>query len=288
MSWYDYRDAYKPYVSVAQKRANAQREVEKLSKHGHTVSPVVIEGRKITRTFWGNAWCKNLQEYSDFASRLPRGRSYVCNGCVVDLQIEPGRVRARVMGSSLYKIDIKIDPLPKEQWAAVKWACAGQIGSLVELLQGKLSKSVMEVVTAPGTGLFPKPREIDLDCSCPDWADMCKHVAAVLYGVGARLDDQPELLFKLRQVDHMELIAAAPETAVPSAPAKGKAKRLAANELADVFGIELDETPAAAKADAPPSAPKPVKRRQSSAKKKPGASGPAAKRTPPRRKRPSK
>jgi uncharacterized Zn finger protein len=153
----------------------------------------------------------------------------------------------------------------------VKAACAGQIGSLVELLQGKLSKSVMEVVTAPGTGLFPKPREIHLDCSCPDWADMCKHVAAVLYGVGARLDDQPELLFKVRQVDHMELIAAAPEAAVPRAPAKGKAKRLAASELADVFGIELDEAPAAVTAEVPTLVPKPVARRQRGAKKEPAA-----------------
>jgi uncharacterized Zn finger protein len=236
MSWW----GYKPYVSVAQKRAKAERELQKLAKTGRAASPVIVEGRTITRTFWGKAWAKNLEAYSDFASRLPRGRSYVCNGCVLDLQIEAGRVRALVMGSDLYEIDVKIAPLPKEQWAAVKSACAGQIGSLVELLQGKLSKSVMEVVTAPGTGLFPKPKEIALDCSCPDWADMCKHVAAVLYGVGTRLDDQPELLFKLRGVDHLELIAAAPEVAVPAAPAKGKAKRLAASELADVFGIEFD------------------------------------------------
>jgi len=255
MSWYDYD--YRPYVSVAQRRAKAAREVEKLKKKGRAVSPVVIEGQKIARTFWGKAWCDNLESYSDFASRLPRGRSYVKNGSVCDLQIEPGRIEALVCGTEVYRISIKIKPLPPETWRAIKSEVAGKIGSLVELLQGKLSQGVMEVVTRRDGGLFPKPREIDMDCSCPDWAGMCKHLAATLYGVGARLDHQPELLFKLRQVDHLELITEA-GTAGAAAGKKTptRAKTIAAADLADVFGIAVEP---AAPAEAP--TPKtPVKR----------------------------
>jgi uncharacterized Zn finger protein len=234
---------FRPYVSVAQRKAKAAREVAKLKKKGRTITPVVVEGRAIATTFWGKAWCDNLESYSDFANRLPRGRTYVRNGSVCDLQIEAGRVTAMVCGSELYRITIKIEPLAAATWKAVKAACAGQIGSLVELLQGRLSKGVMEVVTRPGEGLFPRPREIKLSCSCPDWADLCKHVAAALYGVGARLDERPELLFTLRQVDHLELVAEAGDAAVRAPGAGGApsgAKTIDAGDLADVFGIELD------------------------------------------------
>jgi uncharacterized Zn finger protein len=231
--WYQFR----PYVSVAKRRAQAAREVEKRKKKGEAIAPIVIEGRTIANTFWGNAWCENLESYSDYANRLPRGRTYVRNGSVVHLQIDPGKITALVSGSSLYKVTISIEPLPAGHWRAIKSRCGGEIGSLVELLQGKLSKGVMDIVTAHEGGLFPKPREIKLACSCPDWAGMCKHVAAVLYGVGTRLDHQPELLFHLRKVDHLELI----EEAVPRAGKKTatKKKTLAKDDLAGIFGIEL-------------------------------------------------
>src|SRR5262245_10633830 len=200
--WFEFR----PYVPVAQRRAQAAREVEKRRKAGKAVSPVVIEGRAIANTFWGKAWCDNLESYSDFENRLPRGRTYVRNGSVVDLQIQPGKVTALVSGSELYEVRVDIATLPSAEWSSIKSRCAGQIGSLVELLQGKLSKGVIEIVTAHNGGLFPRPREIEMSCSCPDWAGMCKHIAAVLYGVGARLDHEPEMLFLLRNVDHQELI----------------------------------------------------------------------------------
>jgi uncharacterized Zn finger protein len=224
---------------VAQRRAQALREIAKRNKKGQKLSPIVIQGRDIAQTFWGSAWCDNLESYSDYANRLPRGRSYVRNGSVVDLQIHPGKISALVMGSSLYKVEIQILPVASTVWRTLKGRCAGQIGSLVELLQGRLSQQVMDLVTAHEGGLFPKPREIKLSCSCPDWAGMCKHVAAVLYGVGARLDQQPELLFTLRKVDHLELI----EEALPQAGKKqttGK-KTLRESELAGVFDIELAE-----------------------------------------------
>ncbi|HLW68422.1 MAG TPA: SWIM zinc finger family protein [Gemmataceae bacterium] len=235
MSWYY---GFRPYVPVAQRRQQALQEVAKRLKKGQTVSPVRIEGRAITVTFWGQAWCTNLESYSDFENRLPRGRSYVRNGSVIDLKIEEGRIQALVQGSSLYKIQIDIAALPKPHWLALKRRCAGQIGSLVELLQGKLSKGVMEQVTNREQGLFPKPKEIEMECSCPDFAGMCKHLAAVMYGVGNRLDSSPELLFLLRRVDHTELI----EQAIPAAPVKTKrcAPTIAAEELGAIFNIEID------------------------------------------------
>ena len=183
--------------------------MEKLKKKGRTISPVVIEGRTIARNFWGKAWCENLERYSDYANRLPRGRTYVRNGSVVDLQIERGQVRAMVSGSDIYSVKIEIGTVSQARWKAICKDCLGSVGSLVELLQGKLSKNVMERVCREGDGLFPSPREIKMTCSCPDWAGMCKHVAAVLYGAGARLDVAPDLLFTLRGVDRSELIAGA-------------------------------------------------------------------------------
>ncbi len=245
MGWYDY-GYFKPYVSVAERRAKAAKEMAKLAKKGRVVTPVKLDGKKITTTFWGNAWCENLEAYSDFESRLPRGRTYVRNGSVVDLQIQPGLITAIVSGSELYKVKIKIDPLDKKTWSNLKRECGGKIGSLIELLQGRLSQGVMELVTRPGKGLFPKPAEIDMHCSCPDGAYMCKHIAAVLYGVGARLDQHPELLFSLRNVDHTELIDAA---GAPTITTRGPSKQtIAPADLADVFGIELEPAPTDAKA----------------------------------------
>jgi uncharacterized Zn finger protein len=253
MAWYE----YKPYVSVAQRRAQAARELAKRQKNGHAVFPVQIEGRAITSTFWGQAWCTNLESYSDFANRLPRGRTYVRNGSVVDLKIEKGRVKALVSGSELYEIQIHIAPLPKPHWLALKKQCAGQIGSLVELLQGKLSKGVMELVTNRERGLFPKPKEITMRCSCPDYAGMCKHLAAVMYGAGHRLDSSPELLFLLRGVDHSELI----EHAIPAAPPKVKrgAPTIAAADLGAIFDIEIDAAPVAHASSAARGKPAPKK-----------------------------
>ena len=200
----------------------------------------------IASTFWGRAWCDNLESYSDFSNRLPRGRTYVRNGSVVDLQIEPGKITSIVSGSSLYRIAIKIRPLAAPRWKKLKQQCGAGIGSVVELLQGRLSSSVMAVVTSHDSGLFPAPAEIEMSCSCPDWAGMCKHVAATLYGVGNRLDRQPELFFKLRQVDHLELIAEAGREAPK--PKGARRKTIAKDQLANVFGIELETEGATADA----------------------------------------
>ena len=270
MRW-DY--GFAPYVPVAERRRQAQRELEKMRKKGLVVQPIRIDGRIIAKTFWGKAWCENLESYSDYENRLPRGRTYARNGSVVHLEIQPGKISAHVSGSELYSVEIMISSLPDPHWKSVKGQCAGQIGSLVELLQGRLSKSVMDVVTQRGGGLFPKPAEIKMKCSCPDSARMCKHIAAVMYGIGARLDDKPELLFLLRKVDHLELIAGAVDGApIGAGKSRGK-KTIAVGDLADVFGIEMAET-------VTPAEPSPAAIAKTPAKSRVGAS------TTPKKKKP--
>jgi uncharacterized Zn finger protein len=236
--WYDFR----PYVPVAERRRKAAREMEKLKRKGHAVSPVVIDGRTIARTFWGKSWCDNLERYSDFSNRLPRGRTYVRNGSIVDLQVAPGEVKALVSGSSIYKVAVKVSAVPEAHWHSICADCAGAIDSLVELLQGRFSKGVMERICHPKTGLFPAPAEIKFSCSCPDWASMCKHVAAVLYGIGARLDAQPELVFLLRDVDHQDLIAKAGSGVCLSKKGPSTERVLAGEGLSELFGLDMADS----------------------------------------------
>jgi len=233
---------WRPYVSAAQRRGQALREMAKLKKKGRQTSPVVIEGRTIAATFWGEAWCDNLERYSDFANRLPRGRTYVRNGSVVDLQVTPGRVTALVSGSTMYDVQVTVAPVPRGRWTAICKDCSGAIDSLVELLQGRFSTGVMTRLCEEKTGLFPSPREILFTCSCPDWASMCKHVAAVLYGIGARLDHQPELLFTLRKVDRQDLITKAGSDLSKKRKKPAGAKVLASDDLSEMFGIEMAPT----------------------------------------------
>ena len=230
---------WKPYVPAAARRRKAEREVAKRKKEGRAVSPVVIEGRAIAKTFWGKSWCENLERYSDFENRLPRGRTYVRNGSVVDLQISAGAIHALVSGSELYEVRLTVTPVAKARWKAICEDCGGAIDSLVELLQGRLSKGVMERMCREQHGLFPTPDEIRLACSCPDWAGMCKHVAAVLYGVGARLDHQPELLFRLRGVDEKELIVQAGQAIPLGGQMPAAARVLGGEDLADIFGLDM-------------------------------------------------
>lgn len=227
-----------PYVPVAQKRAKAVKYLQKAKSKGKACHPVVITGRQIAITFWGKAWCDNLENYSDYSNRLPRGRTYVRNGSVLDLQISKGIILAQVMGSYLYEVCIKMKAMSTNKWAALVKKCSGKIESLIELLEGRFSNAVMSVIIDKENGLFPRPNEIEMQCSCPDGVGMCKHIAAVLYGVGAWLDQQPEKLFTLRHVDHLELIAQASADSVIPAPKAG-VDTLENSDLSALFGIEM-------------------------------------------------
>ena len=235
-----YDDHWPRYVSVAERKRKVEKQVASLKKKGKVFNPVVVGGRSISTTFWGKAWCENLESYSDYSNRLPRGRSYVRNGSVIDLQVEKGKIYAQVMGSSLYQVVITIEPMARDKWEHLIRICSGKIDSLIELLQGKFSKAVMEIMTERENGLFPKPREISLRCSCPDSARMCKHLAATLYGVGAALDTHPEWLFSLRNVDHLELLSSANvEEALTQKTSS--TKQLDDKDLSSIFGIDIEE-----------------------------------------------
>ncbi len=271
MSFY----AWKPYVPVAKRRAQAEKVAAKAAKGGAALTPVRASGNKIATTFWGRAWCDNLERYSDFSNRLPRGRTYLRNGSVIDLKIEGGEVKAQVAGSSLYTTVVRVAAVPPGQWREISAECAGSIDSVVELLRGKLSQAVMGRICKPGTGLFPAPKEISFDCSCPDWASMCKHVAAVLYGVGVRLDEQPELLFRLRNVDAADLVAQASAGLTPHQKRPAPARVLDDSRLADMFGIDIAAGPAQPIAGTPPK--KTVAK--ATKKKAPGAVSESARKT---------
>ena len=247
MSYYGY-GGWASYESVAQRRAKALREITRLTKQGRSLAPVTIEGRKIATTFWGKSWCDNLESYRDVAYRLDRGRSYVRNGLVIDLHIAERKITAMVSGTAIYQVAITIDPVAGAHWKSIRKDCAGGIDSLVALLQGRLSQPVMERMCRQGQGLFPRPEEIHFKCSCPDYALMCKHVSAVLYGVGARLDSQPDLLFRLRAVDEKELVAGL-DAVLPTA--KPGRKVLRADDLSAMFGLDM-----AANAPEPAASPK--------------------------------
>ena len=239
MSWYT---KFAPYVPVAERKRRAENEIEKLKQQGLICQPIIIEGRSIANTFWGKAWCKNLEFYSDYANRLPRGRSYLRNGSVIDLQVAAGTITARVCGYSSFFVNIMIAKVAEPKWHALLKECAGKIDSLIELLQGKFSKSVMQIITDANKGLFPHPKEIHMSCSCPDWADMCKHVAAVLYGIGARLDHHPEELFLLRQADHLELISSATSASFAQQAVGQSDDILENSNLSSLFGIDISDS----------------------------------------------
>ena len=228
------------YVTAAERRRKAEHAVAALVRSGARLSPIVVEGRQMTSTFWGKAWCQNLERYSDFANRLPRGRSYVRHGAVIDLQITPGTVAARVSGTDIYRVEVSVSAVPASRWSAICRDCAGEIDSVVALLQGKLSDRTMARLCDRGAGLFPSPREITLRCSCPDRAALCKHLAAVLYGIGVRLDREPELLFVLRKVNQQDLVAEVGATLERGARKPRNARVLEA-DLSEVFGIEISD-----------------------------------------------
>ena len=275
--WNNYDDYYPRYVPAAERKQAAQAKLKKLMAKGEKLSPVVIEGRAIAKTFWGKAWCDNVESYHDYESRLPRGRSYVRQGAVIDLQIEKGRITAKVQGSELYEINISIKELPGEKWERIKKSCAGKIASLIDLIQGKLSPEIIALLCRKDEGLFPSPKEIKLICNCPDWADLCKHLAAVLYGVGARLDAQPELFFLLRGVDQNELFSA--DFANDLADS-GTASAISGGDLGSIFGIELDnlDTDIAGMPDEAAVAEAPKKRGRPAKSAKPEKAKPASSR----------
>jgi uncharacterized Zn finger protein len=259
---YDGYSDFPVYVSAAEKREKAEKSLAKLKKKNPSINPVIIEGRAIAANWWGKSWNKNLEGYADYSNRIGRGRSYVRSGAVLDLQILPGEITALVQGtrSRPYSVTIKITEITPAVWEGLKKACAGKLDSLPELLAGKFPRALGELFTERGKGLFPSPRQISFSCTCPDRASMCKHVAAALYGVSARLDTEPGLFFKLRKVEIKDLVS---ETVQSKSQelldrAKKKSSRVMEDsDLSAVFGIQLDEGPESASETVSPKAVSP-------------------------------
>jgi len=228
------------FDEVQEQKARVQRDIAKRVGRGEVFDKLEVPqgSKKLATTFWGKAWCDHLQSYQEYDHRLPRGRSYLRQGNVYQLKIGPGLVSAMVAGSELYETSVHIKPLATEVWQDVVEACAGQVGSMLDLLAGKLGDGVLRVFTDPEAGIFPQSKEIRFDCSCPDHADMCKHVAAVLYGVGVLLDAQPELFFTLRSVDGAELLATSREGMVQDLTVESEGG-LEGEDLSALFGIDL-------------------------------------------------
>jgi uncharacterized Zn finger protein len=239
---------YAPYVSVAQKRARAEKKLKQLKKKMPDIRPVVLQGNSLARTWWAKSWNRNLERYADFANRIGRGRSYLSHGAVLDLKMAPGKVKALVLGSAPepYEVAVEIQPIDRRRLQAIEKECRDHLKSLQELLAGKFSESLGGLFFAEKTGLFPTPKEISFECSCPDWASMCKHVAAVLYGIGARFDEDPALFFTLRGVAIEDLVAGAVKDRTEDLLKKTKrqsGKVIADDDLAELFGIDMDGKP---------------------------------------------
>ena len=241
-----YDNFYPPYVPVAERRAEAERKLLQLRKKQPNIKPVIIAGNSLATTWWGKSWNSNLERYADYNNRIGRGRSYVRHRAVLDLQLKPGSVTALVQGSEVqpYRVAITVDTLSANYWSTIRTACVGCFDSLSELLAGIFPQTLKDLFFAKGTGLFPSPREIHFDCSCPDWASMCKHVAAALYGVGARFDEDPSLFFVLRGITMDDIITQT--VADTTQTLLRKAEHQSANvlddvDLGDVFGIRLDD-----------------------------------------------
>jgi uncharacterized Zn finger protein/DNA-binding transcriptional regulator YiaG len=227
----------KKTTSRYSRRKDHALELKNYAETYGPLRPITLSGRDLAHTFWGKSWCAHFEGMADYENRLPRGRTYARNGSLVHLDISPGKIFAIVTGTEVYKININIAPLARSHWELIKKKCHGKISTMLDLLNGKFSPEVMQVVSDPVSGLFPTSSEISYRCSCPDSARLCKHLAAVFYGVGNRLDASPEMLFTLRQVEPIELLTVnAEDIERLGGESSGE---LADADLNALFGVEL-------------------------------------------------
>lgn len=177
---------------------------------------------KFVTSWWADKWINALKRLMD-SGRLGRGRSYARKGQVLEIDIKAGKVAARVQGSrpSPYKVSIELKPLSDKQWANVLDALAEQAIFAAQLLNEEMPNDIEQVFDQAKVSLFPQSKgDLNTKCSCPDWANPCKHVAAVYYLLGERFDADPFLLFELRGRSKAAIIAALRERRAVSVPAQ--------------------------------------------------------------------
>jgi uncharacterized Zn finger protein len=227
------------HEAAHEQKEHLQRQIDRRLKRGETMEVLTAPSgsKKLCTTFWGQAWCRNLEAYQVYDARLPRGRSCLRQGRVFNLDISAGRISALVAGADLYEASVHIQPLSPERWQEISSAATSRAPSMLDLLAGRLGDDLMQLLTNPEHGLFPNPKEIRFDCSCPDYADLCEHTAAALYGTGLKLDADPALLFTLRGVDPTALLATASSAAASTLPdTRGDLSDI---DLSALFGIDL-------------------------------------------------
>jgi uncharacterized Zn finger protein len=226
---------------VQENQERVQRDISKRRARGEPLEPLGAPtgSKKLSQSFWGQAWCRHLESYQHYEGRMPAGRSALRQGKVMDLTITPGSLSAVVADNELFDVLIHIRSLDADRWRQIVQAAQGQVGSLLDLLTGKLGEGLLKMLSDPEQGLFPQPGEIRFDCSCTDDADLCKHASAVLYGVGVLLDNRPDLLFTLRDVDQADLLSTASATSAASLDQTNS--ELKDTDLSALFGIDLTE-----------------------------------------------
>lgn len=202
----------------------------RLTEEGSQLSPVRASGRNLVSNCWAKAWMRHLGQSEVYGMRLAPGRTYLRYGCVIDCCISPGLIHALVSGEHVYEVDIRIAPPTEEQLGLIRTGCEGRVASWIDILQGRLSEDVLTLLCEPETGILPELGNISCSCTCPDWADICKHAAAALYATGVKLDHSPDLLFTLRQITLEQLLPAASGPAAP----------LDNGSLSSLFDINLD------------------------------------------------
>lgn len=218
-------------MKAAELEALARQQLAALKAAGEELSPVVGTSRKLAAHFWGSAWMKHLALCESGGWSLAPGRSLLRHGCVLDLRLDQGCIRARVMEERLHEVTVNIDPLDGERLEELRAMCSGRIASLVPLLEGALDDALLATLCDPETGLLPDPGAWHMSCTCPDWSEPCPHAAAAIYAAGILIDAEPTLLFRLRQLEPRDLLRPPSEHA-PEA-------EFDLDELARTFHIDL-------------------------------------------------
>lgn len=238
---------YQNYISISDQKAMALKSKKRLEKNlNRSLEPIILASTKLATSWWGKMWNTNLERYAEYSNRIGRGKTYVKNELVIDLQIEESKVFAYVQGKRRdpYQIAIYIDPTKPGLIEQIKEKCQGKLDTVEELLEGKFSKEISSIFMIQGAGLFPEPKEIKFRCSCPDYTSCCKHVSAVLYGIGSKLDVNPLLFFTLRGInldDFLKDVIISKTENILDKGIKCKSKRIIDNaNIEDLFDIDLD------------------------------------------------
>ena len=210
---------------------------------------VKIDGKVISSSWWGQMWCRNIENYSNIRNRLERGRTYIRQNTVKSLSISNNCAESQVQGHSKepYRVIINIKTIEKSKYDNILNKCENSVDNLESLMTGSFPKEYQQFFTDEEYGLFPKSNEIDYNCTCLDYEKnmhMCKHIAATMYAIGNKLDNDPLIFFKLRGIDISEFSnkILKKETEFVWNNINGESNRkINSNDISFLFGVDCDE-----------------------------------------------